>query len=217
MSPPAGGRPPSRRAPLAGFVGVLLGSLLLPGLVAAAASASAPAAAAPQLSIAIDNGKKSVVQGDRSSYTITVHNIGTGPVKALRITQTIPAGLKLIAAQDHGKSSAGQVTWTVDLAAGASKALHTTALVQATPAELLQLATVACATASKQTRPLVCATHSDQLPAGKAAAAAAVPEAASAHSAKSHWPAILESVGATAVIAALGTMLVLRRKGAHRA
>ena len=193
-----------------------MAGLLAVRAVAMGPLAAAPASATPQLSIAIDNGKKSAVQGDRSSYTITVHNIGTKPVRALQITQTMPTGLKLISAQDDGKSSAGQVTWTVDLAAGASKALHTTTVVQATPAELLQLATVACATASKQARPLVCATHSDQLPAGKAAAAAST-KAVRAEPGHSTWPALLGGVGAAAVTAALATLVVVRRRRSSRA
>ena len=57
------------------------------------------------------------------NYTITVRNIATTPVQDLQITQTIPGGLRLISAGDDGTSSAGSVTWSVELVAGASRTL----------------------------------------------------------------------------------------------
>ena len=47
-----------------------------------------------------------------------------------------------------------------------------------TPDHLLRLATVACASAMRDGRPIVCATHSDRLPAGAAAEAEAARAAA---------------------------------------
>ncbi|MFD8560812.1 hypothetical protein ACWDOR_06945 [Streptosporangium canum] len=124
---------------------------------------------APTLSISVDNGRTSAKEGDRLSYTVTVRNIGTTDASDLRLTQSLPAGLKLVSADRDGRAKAGHVTWTVDLKAGRNAAFHTTAEVRATPDDLLRLATVACASAEADDKPIVCATHSDQLPAGAAA------------------------------------------------
>jgi len=213
------------RALAARFAGVVLGSLALPLLLAAGTAAAAPAspstasssasAATPQLSIAIDNGKKSVAKGDRARYTITAHNIGTTGVDNLQITQTIPSGMRLVSADQHGKRSAGLVSWQVNLAAGASRSFHTIALVQATPSQLLRLATVACAVAHKQPRPLVCAAHSDQLPAGAAAAAAAT-GAKRAGPGGHHWASTAVGAGVAVVLVALAGLLVKRRRVSYR-
>ncbi|MER5419195.1 hypothetical protein [Streptosporangium roseum] len=133
---------------------------------------------APTLSIGVDNGRTSAKEGDRLSYTVTVRNIGTTDASDLRLTQSLPTGLKLVSADRDGKAKAGHVTWTVDLKAGRNATFHTTAEVQATPDDLLRLATVACASAEADDKPIVCATHSDQLPAGAAAAGAAAADAA---------------------------------------
>lgn len=208
-----------------GLLTALLTALTLPTLLTAPAAAAPPSstptpAPAPALSIAVDNGKTSTIKGDRASYTITVHNVGTAAVQAVRITQTLPTELRFISAGEQGKTSPGIITWTVNLAAGAATTLHTTALVQATPGDLLRLATVACASTRGQNRPLVCATHSDILPAGAAAAAAAT---AATHASaitparhKHNWT-LQAGIGIAAalVLAALATLLTARRRKSH--
>ncbi|MEV8638149.1 hypothetical protein AB0395_41500 [Streptosporangium sp. NPDC051023] len=130
------------------------------------------AGAVPKLSIGIDNGRTTTKEGDRLTYTVTVHNIGTTDARKLRLVQTMPSGLRFVSADGHGTSKEGEVAWNVDLPAGKDATFHTTAQVLATPEDLLRLATIACASAAGGDRPIVCATHSDQLPAGAAAEAA---------------------------------------------
>jgi uncharacterized repeat protein (TIGR01451 family) len=127
---------------------------------------------APQLSIAVDDHHTSVTKGETLSYAITVKNLGGRRVTGLRVSQTVPTGLKLGSDGAHGVSGHGRVSWRVSLAPGATTTLHTTMKVQSTPQDLLRLASVACAGLTAN-RPIVCATHSDQLPAGAAAAAGA--------------------------------------------
>ncbi|MEV7908502.1 hypothetical protein AB0P04_43625, partial [Streptomyces anulatus] len=143
------------------------------GKEAAGAGKEVVAGAVPRLSISIDNGKTATREGDRLTYTVVVHNTGTTDAGELHLTQSLPEGLRLVSADGHGSAKEGQVVWTVDLPAGKDATLHTTAQVGATPADLLRLATVACASTEAEGRPIVCATHSDQLPAGAAAAEAA--------------------------------------------
>ena len=142
----------------------------------AVASAPAEPAAinpdAPQLSIAIDNGKTTATTGDKLDYVITVQNLGVTDLDALRINQSLPTGMEFGTADSDGTAEAGFVTWTVDLKATTAATFHITMTVTATPAELLRLATVACASIAADSPPIVCASHSDQLPAGAAAEAA---------------------------------------------
>ncbi|MDP9863018.1 MULTISPECIES: hypothetical protein [Streptosporangium] len=155
------------------------------------------AGTAPTLSISVDNGRTSARQGDRLSYTVTVRNTGTADADDLRLTQSLPAGLKLLSADRHGEAEPGRVVWTVDLKAGKDTAFHTTAEVQATPDDLLRLATVACASTEAADRPIVCATHSDELPAGAAAAAAA------------HGAAVPAAVRPWYLLVAAGTLILV--------
>jgi len=134
----------------------------------------------PQLSISVDNGRTSAAIGDRPTYTITVRNLGTTRVTGLRVTQSVPTGLKLRSADSAGTLKSGMVSWRLNLKATSKATLHTTMTVSPTPKELLRLATVACASVSAKAPPIVCATHSDQLPAGAAAQAAGKTRAAGA-------------------------------------
>jgi uncharacterized repeat protein (TIGR01451 family) len=136
-----------------------------------AAVAPKPSAEAtgPLLSIAVDNGRTAVAAGDELTYTVKVRNLGTTETKQLEISQSLPAGLTFVSADHGGAARDGRVTWSVDLKPGQESPLATVARVGETPSELLRLATVACATAKGGSKPLVCATHSDLLPAGAAA------------------------------------------------
>jgi uncharacterized repeat protein (TIGR01451 family) len=123
----------------------------------------------PLLSIAIDNGRTSAAAGDELTYKITIRNLGTTEAERLEISQSLPAGLTFVSADNGGTAGAGRVTWPVDLKTGQEATFTTVARLGQTPAELHRLARVACATADGAEKPLVCATHSDLLPAGAAA------------------------------------------------
>lgn len=166
------------------------------------------APAAPQLSIAIDNGRATAAAGDRLNYTVTVTNLGTAKVKGVRLSQTVPSGATPVGGS--GKLvTRGAVRWTVDLPATKSVTLHSTLRVAATPpADLLRLATVACAQVSARATPLVCAADSDLLPAG--AAAQQVQSAATdRRPSRSWWYA---GGGLALAAAAVAAAFVLRRR-----
>jgi uncharacterized repeat protein (TIGR01451 family) len=159
-----------RLAPLA-----IAAVLLLPVGAAVAAPRTAP-----QLSIAVDDHQTSASEGDTLGYAIIVKNLGGQRVSGLHVSQTVPAGLVLRRADAQGVAGHRQVSWRVTLAPGSTKTLHTTMEVQATPKDLLRLASVACAGVTSN-RPIVCATHSDQLPAGAVAARAVTRASGSSH------------------------------------
>lgn len=164
-----------RRAPSllhALIVTMLACACVLMPLAATAAASSVGAAASPaQLSIAIDNGRTAVRVGDKLTYRITVQNLGQHRIAGLRVTQSLPPGLIFGSADSRGVSKAGQVSWRLDLKAGAKATVETTTTVSKTPDTLLRLASVACASISAKGSPNVCAADSDQLPAGASAAA----------------------------------------------
>jgi len=184
--------------------------------VAGSSIPGAPGATAgPQLRIQIDNGHTSTTSGDTLVYTVTIVNLGTDPLARLGISQTVPTGMTFGSADGGGAARADGVHWTADLAPDETVTFHTTMTVTDTPGDLLRLATVACATQTDAERPLVCATHSDELPAGAAAAAAAgTPPAATAEGTSSSppWVAIGGAVVALAIIGAAGVLLARRRQ-----
>ncbi|GAB3938665.1 hypothetical protein [Micromonospora vulcania] len=163
-----------RRIPV---LATVLAAWALTGPAAAPAQAAAPtpkpsgaaSPSGPLLSITLDDGRTAVAAGDELTYRLTVRNLGTAKVAGLKVSQTMPTGLTLVSADRGGKARNGAVNWSVDLKVGQESTFTTVAKVGETPKELLRLATVACATAKDGSKPLVCATHSDQLPAGAAA------------------------------------------------
>ncbi|MGS2643413.1 hypothetical protein [Streptosporangium sp. LJ11] len=165
----------------------------------------------PSLSISIDNGRTSAEEGDRLTYAVTVRNTGATRVRDLELTQTLPAGLRFVSADGGGSASKGQVRWSADVPPGKDVTFHTVAEVGATPEDLLRLASIACANTEGSDRPIVCATHSDQLPAGAAAEAAH----ARAHPVSSRLGYV--GLGAGAGLLALAGLLFLRRsrRGRH--
>jgi len=168
----------------------------------------------PQLSIAIDNGRTSTTIGDILDYVITVQNLGTADVDGLLIAQSVPSGLDFGTADAGGTADASAVTWNLDLKATTTATFHTTMTVTATPAELLRLASVVCASSSADGPPIVCAAHSDQLPAGAAAEAAATAlagDATTPASGISSWWYLGGGIGLVVVVAALAVLLVRRR------
>jgi uncharacterized repeat protein (TIGR01451 family) len=203
--------PPLRRSACVLF-GVALAVLLTtaPAWATAGTGAERDAKPAPQLSIAVDNGKTSTTTGDTLDYAITIRNLGTADVAGLKVTQTMPAGLTFKTADAAGTEKTGGIGWTVDVATAGEAVLHSTMAVTDTPPELLRLATVACASMSADGPPIVCASHSDQLPAGASAVAAAAAAAAPPSSLLPWYVA----GGIAVVLIAVLIVVVLRRRTA---
>jgi uncharacterized repeat protein (TIGR01451 family) len=194
---------------------------LLAGLVMAAPATARTEPLAPQLSISVDNGETSATVGDTLTYAIVVENLGATRIRHLQVTQTLPDGLDFTSADTSGVATKQAVEWTVDLAPTSQTVLHTTMEVVETPKDLLRLATVACAGLSADKAPVVCATHSDELPAGAAAAAVA---AAPRHPGSDHEESARLSTaeyagfaGLLVLLAALGAVAVRRRGGSTHA
>jgi len=163
----------------------------------------------PQLDIAVTDGRSSAAVGDQLTYTIKVRNLGTTTANNLQISESLPAGLKLVSTDGGGAADADRIIWSMDLKPGADATLTTVGRVGQTPSTLLRLATVACAAVAQGRKPLVCATHSDLLPAGAAVAVANRPT--------SHriWYAI-GAVAIAAVAMAAAILLSRRRSGHHQ-
>ena len=181
--------------------------------------AAAPAPTGPQLSIAVDNGKTSTTTGDQLDYVITLQNLGSTDVDGLLVDQSLPTGLQFGTADSGGAADAKGVNWTVDLKATQTATFHTTMTVGATPAELLRLATVACASTSATGPPIVCASHSDQLPAGAAADAnqAAMSQPVQPTPDSNLWWYIIGAAGVLIAAIAATLMLVTRRRAGGQA
>lgn len=179
-------------------------------------ASGAPAAAAkgPALSIGVSGGRPTVRPGVMLTYTVKIRNIGTVDAPRLHVDQTLPPGLQLISATSHGVRSAGEVRWLVSLRPGHTETFRTVARVGKTPPQLLRLATVACASAGSSGRPIVCATDSDQLPAGVTAAARASRAGSGPGSGHGYLLAILILAFAVAVAVA-GWRLAVRRRARH--
>lgn len=196
-------RPTRLRAPQLLVGGIALTFLgLLP---------AAPAhAAAPQLSVAIDDGQSQVRSGDTTRYTLTVTNLGGKAVRDLHVTQTVPSGSEVSAVGHDGAERKGTLRWSLNVPAGRSVTVTSSLRVaEDLPPDLFRLATVACAATSPDAAPIVCASDSDELPAG-AAALQQQPDAPAAVG-RPVW--LLPSVLGTGVLAvALAVALVLARR-----
>ena len=210
-APEAGSSPP---APEAGrSSGLLRGVAVTLVATMAILLTAGGASAAPQLSIAVDNGHASAATGDTLTYAITVRNLATTPVTRLQVTQSMPAGLTFGSADAAGSSGAGSVRWQVDVVGGGVATLHSTMIVAATPRELLRLATVACASTAGTEAPIVCASDSDLLPAGadaEAARAATESRRAPSSSGHSRW-LVAAAAGSVLAIGALAVVAARRR------
>jgi uncharacterized repeat protein (TIGR01451 family) len=176
--------------------------------------AGAASAHAPELSIGVSDGRQHVQSGDLVTYAVKIHNIGKKNAPRLRVVQTLPVNMKLISASKHPAAHAGHLTWQLHLAAGRTDTFHVVGRVGQTPGQLLRLATIACANAGSSLRPIVCAAHSDELPAGAVAAA----HASTAGAAAKSLPGYVRPLGAALVlaVAASGCWLVFlrtRRRG----
>jgi uncharacterized repeat protein (TIGR01451 family) len=174
----------------------------------------------PQLSIALENGRTSAAVGDTATYTITLRNLGSTRVNGLQVTQSVPKGLNFRSADSAGIVKEGTVSWRLNLEAGGKATLHTTMSVTKTPEDLLRLATVACANVAANGPPIVCATDSDQLPAGASAqvskaAAAPASRPAATPTGRNGWYTAGGLAGIALVMALVA--LVLRRRRAREA
>lgn len=65
----------------------------------------------PDLAVAKDDGRTTVVAGESLTYTITISNVGTQPAAGVTITDSLPIGTTFVAASDGGSVSSGLVTW----------------------------------------------------------------------------------------------------------
>ena len=126
--------------------------------------------ATPQLSITVDDGQVEARSGTTLRYAITVKNLGTKAVRDLQVSQTVPSGATLTSVGSDGSKAKGAARWSLDVGAGRSVTVRTSVKVGADlPPDLLRLAAVACASTGPKAPPTVCASDSDQLPAGAAA------------------------------------------------
>lgn len=180
---------------------VALACLSAPGVSAAPKPTPTP----PQLSIAVDNGRTSAAPGDKLSYVITLTNVGAKDVSDLWVTQSLPTGTSLLAADAAGDKLPGVVQWKVDLKATKQATFRTSIKLADTPEEVLRLASVVCAKVSAKAAPVVCASDSDLLPAG-AAAAKTAQQVGTEPPDRTAWYA----AGGVALTALLSTLLVLR-------
>ncbi|MEU4804267.1 hypothetical protein [Actinosynnema sp. NPDC023587] len=162
------------------------------------------------LSISIDNAHDQVRGGDELAYEITVRNTGSSDVEGLRVSQSVPPGLRVVTADQDGRTSETSVEWTATVPAGKDLTLTDKAVFDTAPDGTARLASSVCAYRPGETRPLVCSTDSDEL-------AAAVP--ASAQSSAWWWPPVLAVVVLAVVVlaVAVGAFALFRRRRRHRA
>ncbi len=173
--------------------------------------------APPQLRIAIDNGRAVSAAGDRLRYTITVTNLGARRLSGLLITQTVPNSTRFLSADSNGRNHRGEVRWKLDLPATRTVTLRTViAVAKETPPEMHRLAIVACAATSNKGAALVCASDSDQLPAGAQAQRSQAEEDVGAMQMPAWWliagPGLILSAFVIGIVAKLRTSWARRRK-----
>ena len=194
--------------------GVALGLALTALLCLAplAASAHPSARTPPQLSIAVDDGHETAKKGERPTYTITLTNLGSAKVKDLLVTASVPVGSTFVSADSDGQRVDDAVAWKLDLKATDQVVLRTTLAVGTTPDTLMRLATVACARVTTKGPPVVCASDSDLLPAGAAAAEATAEVGPTAGAAPVAYRWALGGAGLAAVLGLGGVVLHRRRR-----
>jgi uncharacterized repeat protein (TIGR01451 family) len=167
------------------------------------------ASRAPGLTVSVSDGHVTARANDELTYAVSVRNSGAVAVPRFTVSQTLSTGVVFLSASDHGAAKSGHVSWSAGLPVGGERTFHVATRVTKTPATLLRLAAVACVTLPGSSRPLVCASHLDRLPA---AAAATAPR--SGHSVGN----VLTYTGAGAAVLVLGliTAIAARRRGRPR-
>ena len=173
-------------------------------------ASAARASRAPGLTISISDGHVAARAGDKLTYTVSVRNSGAVAVRRLKVTQTLPSGLKLLSAGDHGVAASGAVSWTTSLPVHGQRTFVDVTRVTSTPATLLRLAAVACVTLPGSRSPIVCAAHLDRLPA-----AAAASTSRSGHSAGNAGTYAAASLAVLA-LGLLGAVIARRRSRPRR-
>lgn len=189
----------------------------------AKAKASSPTAAArlpqvPGLRISIGDGRTMAQVGDRLTYTVLVQNSGARRSPPLKITQTLPPGLRLVSASSHGVARASGVTWHADLPPGGKDTFSLRVQVTRLAARQSRLAAVACAALADSRTPIVCAAHLDRLPGAPAAASARRAATSSGRRAAAPVTRTVPSyaVGVLAVLAAAALVIVAGRRVRRR-
>lgn len=187
------------------------------GSPTAKGKAASPTAAArlprvPGLRISIGDGRTMAQTGDRLTYTVLVQNSGARRSPQLKITETLPPGLRLVSASSQGVARAGVVTWSADLPAGGHDTFHLQAQVTRPPARQSRLAAVACATLAGSRTPIVCAAHLDRLPGASAVASGRRAAALAASSLPGYAVDVLVVVAACALAVVTGLRLRVRRR-----
>ena len=178
---------------------------------AASPTATAHLPRVPGLRISIGDGRTMAQVGDRLTYTVLVQNSGAHRSPPLKITQTMPAGLRFVAASNHGVVKAGSVTWHADVPAGGRDTFSLRAQVTRSAARQSRLAAVACADLAGSRTPIVCAAHLDRLPGAPAATSGRRAATPGARTLPSYAVGTL-AVLAAAVLVILGTLRVRVRR-----
>ena len=185
----------------------------------AKAKAAPPTAAArlprvPGLRISIGDGRTMAQVGDRLTYTVLVQNSGARRSPPLKITQTLPPGLRLISASSHGEARAGGVTWHADLPPGGKDTFSLQAQVTRSAARQSRLAAVACAALADSRTPIVCAAHLDRLPGAPAAASARRAATPVTRTLPSYAVGVLAVLAAAVLVIVVGRRVQVRRRRA---
>jgi len=214
LSPPVASSAKPTMAPSVSAKPTLAPSAAVKPTAATSATARATTPAAgqntPMLSIGVSDGTNTAKPGDLLSYTVNIRNLGSASAPPLEVALMLPPAFKLLSASGDGAHAAGQVKWQVSLPASHSAAFRVVGRVGDTPRQLLRLDAVACATAAKGAKPIVCAAASNVLPAGAAAAHGRLAAAPSAHHLIRY---VLVAVAAVVLLVLLaGVALMARRR-----
>jgi uncharacterized repeat protein (TIGR01451 family) len=166
----------------------------------------------PGLRISITDGRTTVQSGDRLTYTVLVQNSGARRSPPLKITQTLPPGLRFVSASRHGIAKAGSVTWYADLPAGGKHTFNLRAQVTRSTAQQSRLAAVACAALAGSRTPIVCAAHLDRLPGTPAAASGRRAATTAAGTLPTYAVGILAVLAAAVLVIVAGLRVRVRRR-----
>jgi uncharacterized repeat protein (TIGR01451 family) len=168
----------------------------------------------PGLRISITDGRTTAQVGERLAYTVLVQNSGARRSPRLKITETLPPGLRFVSASSRGVARAGDVTWSADLPAGGHDTFRLQAQVTRPAARQSRLAAVACAALAGSRAPIVCAAHLDQLPGALAAAPGRRASALTGSSLPGYAVGVLVVLAACALAVLTGLRLRVRRRRA---